>query len=195
MAIITITGTPGSGKSSLAKLLAKRLGYKHHSVGDLRRMFAAEKGITLSELNRRSETGEEDTDTSFDDHQQSLAREDDVVIDSRLGFHFLPQSIKLFVDADETVRAHRLMMRDGVAESARSVEEAKRMNRARVESDRRRYHKYYGVDPFRMENYDLVLDSTRTTAEELAEQVLAQLPQLKATVKKRSAPRSKEKPL
>lgn len=193
MAIITITGTPGSGKSTLAKLLAERLGYKRYSIGDLRRMFAAKKGITLSELNRRSEAGEEDTDTAFDDHQRSLAAEDDFVIDSRLGFHFFPQSIKLFVDADETVRARRLMMRDGVAESARSVEEAKGMNRARVESDRRRYHKYYGVDPFRMENYDLVLDSTRTTAEELAERALVRLPQLRPTVKGRAVVRKKRR--
>ena len=177
MAIITITGTPGSGKSTLARLLAERLGYRHYSIGDLRRKFATEKHITLAELNRRSETGEEDTDTQFDEYQQRLAREErDCIIDSRLGWHFLPQSIKLFIDADERVRAQRILLRDSVAERPISVHHAIQMNRERPASDRQRYIKYYNLDPFEKGHYDLVLDSSATTPEQLTEAVLARFP-------------------
>ena len=34
--IITISGLPGSGKSTIGKMLAKKLGYKFYSMGDLR---------------------------------------------------------------------------------------------------------------------------------------------------------------
>ncbi len=185
MAIVTITGTPGSGKSTLAKLLARRLGYRHYSIGDLRREFARKKGLTLAELNRRSETGEEDTDTQFDEHQRELGeKEDGFVIDSRLGWHFIPCSVKLFVDADEGVRAQRLLRRDSVAESARSLEHARRMNRERTASDRQRYRSYYGLDPFETGHYDLVLDSSATSPEGLVAEVLAQFPALRGTEKK-----------
>ncbi len=179
MAIISITGTPGSGKSTLAKALAKALGYRHYSIGDLRRKAAAEAGLTLAEYNKRSETGEEDTDTAFDEYQQRLGKQEDgFVIDSRLGFHFIPQSIKLFVDADETVRAERLLKRESVAEAPESIEHAKRLNRERTESDRARYLHYYSLDPFEQRHYDLVLDSTEQTPEELVAQVLERFPEL-----------------
>ena len=38
--IITITGLPGSGKTSVAKHLAKHLHIKHYSMGDLFRKIA-----------------------------------------------------------------------------------------------------------------------------------------------------------
>jgi len=53
--IITIGGTAGSGKSSVAKELAKRLGYKFYSAGDVRRKYALSKGISLAELNKQGE--------------------------------------------------------------------------------------------------------------------------------------------
>ncbi len=172
MAVITLTGTPGSGKSTLAKLLAERLGYTHYSIGDVRRDYATKRGITLAELNRLGE-GEEDTDTQFDEYQRRLGEtEDDFVIDCRLGFHFIPRSVKLFVDADEQVRAQRLMQRDSVGEQAAHVDEAMRLNKERLESDRRRYVRLYGVDPFSMTNYDLVLDTTNKRPEPLVEEVL-----------------------
>lgn len=178
--IITITGTPGSGKSTLAKLLAEKLGYKHYSIGDKRRKLAEERGITLAELNRRSETGEEDTDTPVDEYQRRLGlHEDDFVIDGRTGTIFIPHSLKLLLDANEEVRARRLLARDSVAENASSLAEAKQMNRERVESDRKRYIKYYGVDIWDKQRYDLVLDSTHHSPEELVAQVLARFPALR----------------
>lgn len=174
MAIITITGTPGSGKSTLAKLLSQKLGWQHYSIGDVRRKFAATKGITLIELNRLSESGEEDTDTQFDEYQKNLGeKEDHFVIDSRLGFHFIPTSIKLFVDADERVRAKRVGSREGVAEAATDTDDALQRNLERTQSDKARYLKYYNVNPFEKKHYDLVLDSTAMSPEELVEQIIS----------------------
>jgi len=180
MAIISLNGTPGSGKSTLAKLLAARLGYRYYSIGELRRKHAQKQGLTLAEYNRRSEAGEEDTDTEFDDYQKQLGKEEDgFVIDSRLGWHFIPGSIKLLLDADEQVRAERLHSRESVAESASNIDEAIAMNARRMASDTARYEKYYQLDPWNTEHYDLVLDSTSKTPEELVAQIIEKFPALK----------------
>lgn len=182
MTIITITGTPGSGKSTLAKLLAKRLGYKQYSIGDLRREYAASRGITLADLNALSDSGIEDTDTKFDEYQHELgSKAENFVIDSRLGFHFIPHSIKLYIDAEERTRARRFLLRDSVGEDPVSMEQAIRLNRERVASDKKRYMKYYGLEPYCHRNYDLVLDSTHDTPEQLVKKVLEKFPQLSRT--------------
>jgi len=53
--IITISGLPGSGKTSVGKLIAERLGYEFLSIGDLRGSFASKKGLTIDELNKLGE--------------------------------------------------------------------------------------------------------------------------------------------
>ncbi|MGH9879179.1 MAG: nucleoside monophosphate kinase, partial [Nitrososphaerales archaeon] len=49
--IITIAGRPGSGKTTVAKEVAKRLGFKHLSTGDMRGQLAMEHGLTIDQLN------------------------------------------------------------------------------------------------------------------------------------------------
>ena len=53
--IITVSGTPGSGKSTIAKALAKNFRLKYFSSGDLMRNLAEKKGISLAELNKLAE--------------------------------------------------------------------------------------------------------------------------------------------
>ncbi|NIO22939.1 MAG: AAA family ATPase, partial [Candidatus Aenigmarchaeota archaeon] len=71
--IITIAGQAGSGKSSVAEFLAKRLGFKRYSMGDLRRKAAYERGMTLAEFNK---LGEKDdfTDRFVDELQEKLGK-------------------------------------------------------------------------------------------------------------------------
>ena len=98
--IITISGKPGSGKSTIAKELAKKLKLKHFSIGDFMREMAKDKNISLLEL---SELSEEDKsiDKELDNKQIQLGkREDNFIIDSRLGFHFIPNSVKIFLEVE-----------------------------------------------------------------------------------------------
>lgn len=180
MAIVTIAGTAGSGKSTLAKLLAKTLGYQHYSVGDARRAIAAKKGITLQELNRMSEDGTFDSDTPVDLYMEWLGKEkDDIVIDCRTGFHFIPHSIKIFLDADKDVRAHRVLDRKSVGERPKNLAHALAMLDEHKLSEKRRYQKYYGIDIWDKTHYDAVLDSTTKTPEQLVTEILARFPALK----------------
>ncbi len=94
--IIVISGSPGSGKSTVGKILAKDLGYKFYSMGDLRGQMAMERGLTIDQLNEIGKT-EDWTDRAADEYQKKLGEtEDNFVIDSWAGFHFLPQAFKIF---------------------------------------------------------------------------------------------------
>ena len=77
--IITLSGQLGSGKSTVGKLLAKKLGYTFYSTGNAQRKIAAERGLTTLELNKLSMT-----DSSIDEQIDSVFKEkgiDVLVID------------------------------------------------------------------------------------------------------------------
>lgn len=183
--IISISGVPGSGKTSVGKILAQKLGYNFYSVGGLRGKMAMERGISIDELNR---IGEKDhtTDTSVDDYQRELGtKEDNFVIEGRLSWHFIPNSFKIFLDCDPDESARRIFegqrARAGKERSDEkiyaSVEEARKILDDRVASDVLRYQKYYSLDYRSPEHYDLVLDTTKMAGpEETAEKILAALP-------------------
>lgn len=170
--IVTISGQAGSGKSTVAGILAKRLGYKHYSVGNLRRRMAEERGLTLAELNRLGES-KDFTDRDVDEYQRKLGeKEDNFVIDGRLSFHFIPDSVKVYLDADLKERARRVFRDERTAEGFKSLGEVEKALEERERSDSFRYKKYYGVDCFDKGNYDLAVDTTRISAEKVAEKIM-----------------------
>lgn len=169
---ITITGPPGSGKSTVAKLLAKKLKLKHYSAGDIRREIAAKKGISLAELNKRDEKTHE-TDKLVDDYQKELGKtKDNFVIDGRLPAFFIPNSVKIFLDVAPLTGAKRVMDRRKGVEVYKDVKEAAKKLKERDASDKKRYKDLYGINYSDRKMYDLVIDTTETKAEEIVREII-----------------------
>ncbi len=166
---ITLAGTPGSGKSTVSRYLEKRFKLKRYNMGEVRRRMAAERGMTLAELNRLGEK-ESWTDEQADEYQRTLAKEEDFVMDSRLGWFFIPDSIKIFLRVDERIGAKRIFLEQRGKERGEkkweSIGEVERANGERMKSDIKRYKKLYDVNPYNIGNYDIILDTSDMTMEE-----------------------------
>ena len=164
--IISISGVPGSGKTSVGKILAQRLGLNFYSMGGLRGKMALDRGMTIDQLNALGER-ESFTDTEVDDYQRELGKkEDGFVIEGRLSWHFIPHSFKIFLDCGPMEAARRIY-EARQRETERSdepcyadIKEARADLDRRIASDVLRYEKYYGVDYRDPSHYDLVLDTT-----------------------------------
>ncbi len=174
--IITISGQLGAGKSSVAKLVARKLRFRHLSTGDLWRKMAVEKGFSVLELNKLAEKKKGEIDKEIDERTRKLGQDkDNFVMDSRLAYHFIPKSIKVFLDVDVDVAAERIF-KDKKRKSEKgniNLEETKKKIRQRQNSERKRYREYYGTDYLDFSNYDLLIDTTNLSIEEVAEKIVA----------------------
>lgn len=170
--IVTISGMPGAGKSTIAKLIAKKLNLEHYSGGDYRREIAKQMNISLAELNKLGEK-EFWTDKQADDWQKNLGKtKDNFIIDSRLGFHFIPNSIKILLKVSLEEGAKRILEESREHEKFKNLKEAEKFCKERMESDIKRYEQYYNVNLYDENNYDLVIDTTNLQIPEVEKKVL-----------------------
>lgn len=170
--IITLTGALGSGKSTIAKLLAEKLEFKHYSTGDFMRAMASEREISILELSKLAET-DKAIDKELDDRQVKIGKnEDDFVIDARLGWYFIPNSKKIFLDVSDEESAKRIFnARRPEEQENTSMEQTLTNIKTRRESEKKRYLEYYGLNYYDKSNYDFVLDTTTLTVEQVLEKV------------------------
>ena len=176
--IITISGMPGSGKSTVAKLLANKLGYKRFSSGDFQRDLAKERGLTIKELGEL-EAKDPELDMLVDKRQEEFGKkQDNFVMDSWLGAKFIPHSKKIFLYADEGTRAKRIFNDKSNkqrmdSEKLESFEQTKDNMIKRDNVNIERWKKYYDFDYTDKKHYDLVIDATNLTVDEVVEKVLS----------------------
>ena len=170
--IITISGKAGSGKSTVAKEVAKKLGLKHYSIGDLMRQLAKEKKISLNDLSRLAEK-DRSIDMELDKKTIGLREEDNFVIDGRLTAYFLPYAdLKVFLDCDDKVRAERILKDKRSDEKSKNLGGLVKKIRQREKSERKRYDKLYSVDYRNKKLYNLVIDTTKLGIKEVTDKII-----------------------
>jgi len=165
--IITLSGKPGSGKSSTADRVAEMLGYTRHSSGDMVRRILAHKGMTLTEYNAKA-ADDHSLDTAVDEALRSLRDHDDIVVDSRLGFYWIPESFKVYLDLDMDVATARIF-KDAVSNNNRSkagegisnLSDVAKQVQERMENERARFRELYHIDPYDPSHFDLIIDTSR----------------------------------
>jgi cytidylate kinase len=156
--LLTVSGPPGSGKSTTAELLADAFDLDHVSGGDIFRDLADERGYTPLEFNKLAEENDE-IDRDLDRRLREIAVDaDDLVLESRLaGWLAGAQAdFRFWLDAPARVRGERIAEREE-KDPVRATEETK----AREASEAQRYEEYYGIDIRDLTIYDLSVNTAR----------------------------------
>jgi CMP/dCMP kinase len=172
--IISFNGDHGSGKSTIAKMIAKKINYPRYYMGQIFRDLAEKEGLTLAEFQALCEK-DFSADKKVDDYLVELAKkEDDFIVESRTAWHFIPHSLKIYLKVSEEEGAKRIL-NEIEKNDARSKED-KNLNsinniiiseRNRKENNDRRFQKYYGIKIHNEDNYDFILDTTNLSIEEV----------------------------
>ena len=174
--LISITGKLGSGKSTICNLLKDRYGFEIYSTGAFQREVARKMGITTLELNKRLRE-DPSLDYVIDDAVKQLSIEraqDKLIFDSRMAWHFAEKSFKIFLTIDPREAARRVMLNQrGSEEFYASEDEAceKLIERSQVEQAR--FMQIYGVDYYDFNNFDLIVDTTSRTPDEIIDIIVA----------------------
>ena len=175
---ISLTGRLGSGKSTVAKLIASKYGYEIHSTGTALRKIAADLGMTALEFNRLM-TSDPKYDYMIDNETRRISverAEDKIIYDSRMAWNFAVKSFKVYLYVDTLVSAQRIMADTsrGSVESYKSVEDAVYQIEERMKEENKRYRQIYNVDHLDLNNFDLVVDTEHHLPEEVCELVMSE---------------------
>jgi CMP/dCMP kinase len=158
---ISITGDLGSGKSTIAKILAEEFNIQYLSTGAIQRSIAARFGMNTLQLNKYADTHKE-----IDDEIDNILRgyndtDKSFVIDSRLAWFFIPRSFKIFFTIDIEVAGERVINDSArISEEYTSVEDAITNIAARKKSENERFLKQYKANCADMQNFDFVINTT-----------------------------------
>lgn len=155
---ITISGPPGSGKTTACNRLSETLGLKAVVFGKIFREIAAEKNISLVELGKLAEE-DPSIDKNIDERILETAREnEDIILESRLSAYMLSRNgipaFKIYIEASPEVRMERIGIREGD-----TLEKAVSDTLERQASEAKRYMMYYGIDINDMSVYDLIINT------------------------------------
>lgn len=169
MTLITVSGYPGSGTTSLATELAEGLGIELVSTGAVFRQWAADNGCSLEEYGRRA-CANPQIDRDLDEMiLETVGGMTSCVFEGRLAGCFFPNAdLRIWLYAPHDVRQARVMARSGETEGAMYSREA---------AEWRRYREIYGFDIEDKKHYDLVLNTERLSVGQLAEAVIGALPE------------------
>ena len=166
--IITIFGLAGTGTSTCGKILAEKLGYEFISTGNMVRKIADEYGMDLHDFEKRLKENPE-IDKKLDQKITKIGKEkDNLVIDSRLAWYFIPHSFKVKFLCDNDVRIQRVADRDGIP-----FEEAENQTLHRESLHVEKYRDLYGIDDYENDiNFDLVIESTNLDQNNLVNKII-----------------------
>ncbi len=174
---ITVSGDIGAGKSTFAKRLAETLNIPRIYIGQFMREEAAKRGITLEEFGKLLEQ-DDAIDREMDAHQQEVARQTPRgVFEGRTAWHFVENpDVKVFIAVSEEQAAKRIFSdKNALRDKYATETEVLEGNKRRKQSEITRYQTYYGIDVYDQSNFDIIIDTSEKTLEEVFQDGILQI--------------------
>lgn len=164
MVVIALSGSAGSGKTTIGKIIAEHFNLRFISIGSLFRELAMKHGLSLEEFHLIAEK-----DPKYDKQVDELAireaRKGNILIEGHLSCWILSNiaDLKIYLHASLEERARRVSERDRI-----SYEEAMEKIKKREESNKKRYKEIYGIDISDLSVMDFLINTSKFKKEEVA---------------------------
>jgi len=172
--IVTVSGPPGSGTSTLSSVVADYFKLTYISSGDMFRAMAKERGVSLEEFGYMAQA-DPAIDKQIDEHQVEVSKNgDDLLFEGRLSGRFIDADLKIMLKTDIKVRARRISQRENI-----SLEQAMQETLTRQESEAKRYREFYNIDISDLSPYDLVIESSVWNPEATAQLTITAIGSMK----------------
>ncbi|MBR3325213.1 MAG: (d)CMP kinase [Clostridia bacterium] len=168
--IISMAGDLASGKGTVSKIISEELNYGIYKNGEYFRQLAKEMNMDVTSFNIYVKDHPE-IDRKIENSATEYAQKNDnFIIDARLGWYAVPESYKVYLKVETEVAAERAFndVNRKSTEAFSTVEEQEEDLIRRFALENERYFSLYGVHKEDMSNYDLVVDTTKLTPDEVA---------------------------
>lgn len=173
--VVCISGMAGTGKSTLAKKLARKYNLKYYSGGDALKELAKQEGydvsingwwetpVGLNFLNKR--VNDPKFDMAVDEKLLEYSTQGNVLLDSWTMPWLVKGGFKIWLQASFTKRATRVAERDGISfqEAVKVLEEKEARTKAIYKA---LYGFVLGED---LAPFDFILDTDNLNADEVFE--------------------------
>lgn len=173
--IIAITGNIAGGKSNVVINIAKKLGMGTYFASEHFRELARSRKMDIATFNEYIESKPEIDKYIDNEMAEVLKNNDDLVVDSRLAWFFEKAAFKVFISVDIETAAKRLYLDSknrNIEDKYNSIGDARVAIIKRQNYERDRYKREYSVDILDNNNYDLVIDSTNLSTEEISNMII-----------------------
>ena len=168
--IITISGVPGTGTTTIARLLSKKLDLQMIYIGELFRELAKKYKLSLEEFGEFAKNNPK-IDEELDARQIEYGKHGNVILEGRLsGCMMIKNNIpafKILLTAALDERIKRIMGREN-----KEYDLVRTEILTREKGEGERYKRLYGLDYKEPSNYNLVIDTTELTPDEVIEEIL-----------------------
>jgi len=166
---IVISGPPGAGSTRTALNLAKKLGLKYFSTGDLFKSYSKQtKNQALDVWDQFGKIRKFHQD--LDEYMKQKAKKGNIVICGKLSVFLLKDlaDFKVWIGSPLRVRANRVAKREAIS-MIRAMDQVKK----REEIERKTWKRIYEFDYFDSKNLaDLVIDSSDKSVEEVVREIM-----------------------
>lgn len=173
--ILTISGLPGTGTTTVSKLLQEQSGMDFISSGEIFRSIAQELNLSLADFGKLAES-DPSYDRQIDERQKELSKtRENLILEGRLAGHMsleVPPGkkiLRVLLKAPLETRVRRIMNRE---QSTSSFKFELDKTKTREESEKIRYLNYYSIDADDLSIYDLIIDSSRFDPQTIADMIL-----------------------